>query len=444
MPSAFTWVQVATIVIALCAIFVTSPLSPHLPHHLTSYLPAPLLSLLHLSPIPHPPLPPPPTLPTCIPPIPGQLIAAPLTLLPPPGTRVLVTGAAGFIGSHLSLYLSTTLHLHVIAVDDLSGGFTSNLPPSPSPLLTFVQGDVSSPAFISHLFHTHGPFHTVYHLAAYAAEGLSHFIRRFNYHNNLLASVTLLNAAVLHNTSTFVFTSSIAVYGPLPPPVHEGLPPHPHDPYGIAKLAFELDLAAAGEMWGLRWVVWRPHNVYGEHQNVVDRYRNVVGIFVSRVMRGMALPVFGDGGQTRAFSYVGDVVPVVAAGAFVEGAMGRVMNVGGDEATSVRELARVVSEAMGVEERVEWLDERKEVVHAVADHRLVRCVMGLGEQVGLEEGVRRVVEWVRQKKDDFVPVEFDEVEVMKNMPPSWVTDKMRDNERKKTSRQHASAHADGE
>ena len=428
MPSAFTWLQVLTIVTALLAIFSTSPITSRLPSHLTFYLPTPLLTYLHLphpSPTNHPPL-------TCVPPLPGQLIAAPLTLLPPPSTRVLVTGCAGFIGSHLARYLSTALQLHVVGVDDLSGGFTDNLPPSHSPLFTFVQGDVSDPAFTRHLFLHYGPFHTVYHLAAYAAEGMSHFIRRFNYHNNLLASVTLLNQAVLGNVSTFVFTSSIAVYGALPPPMRETDHPTPHDPYGIAKLAFELDLAAAHTLFGLNYVIWRPHNVYGPHQNVIDRYRNVIGIFVwrARVMRNLSLPVFGDGGQTRAFTYVDDVAPVIGAGAFVEGAMNRVLNVGGDEASSVRTLARVVSEAMGVEERLEWLDARKEVVHAVSDHALVKCVMGLGPAVGLEEGIRRVVEWVRGKKE-FVPVEFEEVEVMKNMPPSWITDKMRDEELKR-------------
>jgi len=174
--------------------------------------------------------------------------------------------------------------------------------------------------------------------------------------------------------------------------------------------------------------------VYGPHQNLIDRYRNVIGIFISRISRNLSLPIFGDGRQTRAFSYVDDVAPVIAEGAFIEGVRDRVLNVGGDVAYDLRRLAAVVSAAMGVEERVEWLEERKEVVHAVSDHSRVRCLMGLGEPVELEDGIQRVVEWVRERKEGFVPVEFDEVEVMRNMPPSWITDAMRENERKRMAR----------
>ena len=423
MASLFTALQTTTILIALLAIFYSSPITPYVRSHLhsiTPHLPAflhPFLSTTH-------PL-------TCVAPIPGQLIAAPLTL-PPPNTRVLVTGAAGFIGSHVTHYLSSSLHLHVIAVDDLSGGFTSNLPSHP--LVTFVRGDVSNATFVAHLFQQHGPFHVVYHLAAYAAEGLSHFIRAFNYRNNLVASVLLLNEAVLRGVKTFVFTSSIAVYGPLPPPMRETDHPDPHDPYGIAKFAFEMDLRAAAEMWGINYIIYRPHNVYGPHQNLIDRYRNVIGIFISRIMRGLTLPIFGDGLQTRAFSYIDDVAPVIGAGPWVEAALNQTFNVGGDEGYSLRRLAEVVKAAMVSDVEVEWLEERKEVVHAVADHSKVKCVMGLGEAVGLEEGVRKVVEWVKEKKESFVPVEFEEVEVMRNMPPSWVTQTMRDNEDKRMAR----------
>ena len=429
MAGWFTTLQVIAILVALAAIFSSAPLTSRLPAHVHSYLPSSIRSLLHLS-SHHPPL-------ACVPPIPGQRISAPLALLPPPSTAVLVTGAAGFVGSHVTAYLSSELQLRVVAVDDLSGGFLSNVPSSP--LVTFVQGDVSDPAFVHRLFLEHGPFHTVYHLAAYAAEGMSHFIRRFNYRNNLLASVTLLNEAVLGRAQSFVFTSSIAVYGPIDPPMRETDVPHPHDPYGIAKYAFELDLQSAQRLFNLSFVILRPHNVYGPHQNVIDRYRNVIGIFISRIMRNLSLPIFGDGLQTRAFSYIDDVAPVIAASPFVPAALNTVLNVGGDRPYSLRTLARVVSEAMGVEERVEWLQERSEVVHAVSDHARVRCVMGIGEPVGLEEGIQRVVEWVKEKggKDGFVPVEFDEVEVMQNMPPSWITEAMRVNERRRMAKDHS-------
>ncbi|MGE3779438.1 MAG: NAD-dependent epimerase/dehydratase family protein [Pirellulaceae bacterium] len=193
--------------------------------------------------------------------------------------RVLVTGAAGFIGSHVADHC-IRLGMDVVATDDLSGGFRENVPADAA----WIQGDLRNPQFVASLF-AERPFAYVYHLAAYAAEGLSHFVRRFNYETNLLASINLLNEAVKHRVSCFVFTSSIAVYGRNQTPMTESMVPQPEDPYGISKYAFELDLRAAHDLFGLNYVVFRPHNVYGERQNIADRYRNVIGIYMNQVLR---------------------------------------------------------------------------------------------------------------------------------------------------------------
>ena len=171
--------------------------------------------------------------------------------------------------------------MKVVATDDLSGGFHENVPAKAD----WVQGDLRDPHFVASLW-DHGPFEYVYHLGAYAAEGLSHFIRRYNYQTNLLASINLLNEAVNRGVKCFVFTSSIAVYGRNQLPMTEDLAPQPEDPYGISKYAFELDLKAAHELFGLNFIIFRPHNVYGERQNIADRYRNVVGIFMNQVLEG--------------------------------------------------------------------------------------------------------------------------------------------------------------
>src|SRR5205085_459506 len=157
--------------------------------------------------------------------------------------------------------------LSVVALDDLSGGFRDNV----NAKAQFIEGSVTDAGLIDKLFSKH-KFDHVFHLAAYAAEGLSHFIRRYNYENNLLGSMTLINASVNHNVKCFVFTSSIAVYGKNQLPMTEELVPQPEDPYGISKYAVELDLRAAHEMFGLNYIVFRPHNVYGERQNIADRY----------------------------------------------------------------------------------------------------------------------------------------------------------------------------
>jgi UDP-glucose 4-epimerase len=326
--------------------------------------------------------------------------------------RSLVTGAAGFIGSHVARHCLELGH-DVVAVDDLSGGFEANVPAD----VDFRIGSVSDDAFVDSLFDGRS-FDYVYHLAAYAAEGLSHFIRRFNYTNNVIGSVNLVNAAVRGDVRRFVFTSSIAVYGTNQLPMTEELVPSPEDPYGIAKYAVELDLRAAHEMFGLEYTVFRPHNVYGEHQNIGDRYRNVVGIFMNQVMQDLPMSVFGDGSQSRAFSYIDDVAPVIARSVTEPRAANELFNVGADEATTVAELAEIVARAFDVEPKVQHLPARNEVEHAFASHEKVRDVFGTPDTVPLAAGIARMAEWARAEGPRRSP-EFVGVEVWKRFPEGW-------------------------
>jgi UDP-glucose 4-epimerase len=282
----------------------------------------------------------------------------------------------------------------------------------------FVQGSVTDAALVDKLFAEH-QFEHVFHLAAYAAEGLSHFIKRFNYTNNLLGSVNLINASVNHNVACFVFTSSIAVYGKNQLPMTESAVPQPEDPYGIAKYAVELDLKEAHEMFGLNHVIFRPHNVNGEFQNIGDRYRNVIGIFMNQILQGQPMTIFGDGTQTRAFSYIADVAPVIAASITRPGSYNQVFNVGADKPYSVNELATVVAGAMGSKPQIRRLDARNEVVHAYSAHEKVRQHFGdLIKNVSLEEGVARMAAWAKQAgARQGKP--FEGIEIRKNLPASW-------------------------
>src|SRR4051812_10734744 len=205
----------------------------------------------------------------------------------------LVTGGAGFIGAHVAEHLLRAGH-KVIVLDDLSGGFIENVPGG----ATFVQGSILDYELLEDLFRKHR-FDYVYHLAAYAAEGLSHFIKRFNYNNNVIGSINLINAAVNYDCKCFVFASSIAVYGTGQSPLIEMMIPVPEDSYGIAKLSVEHELRVSHEMFGLPYITFRLHNVYGEGQNVGDRYRNVVGIFMNQILRNEPMTIFGDGEQQR-------------------------------------------------------------------------------------------------------------------------------------------------
>jgi UDP-glucose 4-epimerase len=328
------------------------------------------------------------------------------------GPRVLVTGVAGFIGSHVADHC-LRLGFDVIGVDDLSGGFRENVPAG----VDFRAGSVVDPAFVAGLWDG-GRFDYVYHLAAYAAEGLSHFIRRFNYETNLVGSINLINESVRHEVKCFVFTSSIAVYGANQTPMTESLTPMPEDPYGISKYAVELDLAAAHHMFGLPYAVFRPHNVYGERQNIADKYRNVIGIFMNQTLQNLPMSVFGDGLQTRAFSHVDDVAEPIARAPLVAGAYQRVFNVGADQAYTILELANEVADALGAPLRVQHLEARKEVVHAFASHDAAREVFGAGTGVSLRDGIARMAAWVKAH-GPMRPVEFSNIEVRKNLPPSW-------------------------
>ena len=329
--------------------------------------------------------------------------------------KALVTGAAGFIGAHVTRELQL-LGIEVVAIDDLSGGFKDNLPEG----ITFIQADIYDHEKMSTLFEEH-KFDYVYHLAAYAAEGLSHFIKRFNYNNNLIGSINLINESVKHKIKCFVFTSSIAVYGGLKPPMKEDMVPQPEDPYGIAKLAVEMELKVTHEMFGLDYVIFRPHNVYGEYQNLGDKYRNVVGIFMNQLMQGKSLTIFGDGLQSRAFSYIGDIAPIIANCVNVPEAKNEIFNIGADTEVNVNELAESVQKVMGIEQPIRHVEARNEVKHAWSDHSKLKRVFGEQKEMSLEEGLKKMVAWGKQsgiRKG----VRFKDIEILEKLPPVWLED----------------------
>ena len=328
--------------------------------------------------------------------------------------KLLVTGGAGFIGSHVTEELMNRGQ-KVTVLDDLSGGFIDNVVSGAA----FIQGSINDVELVNNLFRE-GQFEYVYHLAAYAAEGLSHFIKRFNYENNLIGSVNLINAAINNGVKCFVFTSSIAVYGSSPElPMTEETQAQPEDPYGIAKLAVEQELKVSKEMFGLDYIIFRPHNVYGERQNIGDKYRNVVGIFMNQILQNKPMTVFGDGSQTRAFSYIGDIVPIMAEAIELPAARNQVFNVGADQPYSVNELALYTARSMGIEPDIIHLPPRNEVLNAYSSHEKVEQVFGKRKLHSLETGLSRMAAWVKQHGAR-TSKEFDNIEVRKNLPEAWL------------------------
>ncbi len=326
--------------------------------------------------------------------------------------RSLVTGGAGFIGSHVAKHCLELGH-EVVVLDDLSGGFRDQVPEGAE----FVHGSVTDQALVSRLFARH-QFDYVYHLAAYAAVGLSHFIRRFNYTVNLLGTVNLINESVRHQIKCFVFASSISVYGTAEPPVNEDTTAVPDDPYGVSKYAAELDLLAAHRQFDLPFVIFRPHNVYGEHQNIGDPYRNVLGIFMNQILNSEPVTIFGNGQQTRAFTYIDDVAPHIARSVDNRGAWNQIFNIGADTPYTINELAAKICTAFSVPLNVEYLPPRNEVEHVFASHDKVRRILGATPAVDLETGIRRMADWVRVTGQR-ASQPLNTIELSRSLPPSW-------------------------
>lgn len=329
--------------------------------------------------------------------------------------KSLVTGGAGFIGSHVANELLLMGH-QVVVLDDLSGGFIENVNPN----CTFIKGSILDDLLLKELFETH-KFDYVYHLAAYAAEGLSHFIKRFNYNNNLIGSINLINESIKNKIKCFVFTSSIAVYGSAQLPMREDMTPLPEDPYGIAKYAVEQELHVSHKMFGLNYIIFRPHNVFGEHQNIGDRYRNVIGIFMNQLLQNKPITIFGDGLQARAFTYISEIAPIIAKSILYPNAINDVFNIGADQYYSVKDLASMVIDAMGITGSINFSDARNEVKFAYSDHTKAEKTFDFKSSATLQEGIEKMAQWAIRVGARKSPV-FNNIEITENLPSAWLGD----------------------
>lgn len=222
----------------------------------------------------------------------------------------------------------------------------------------------------------------------------------------------------------FVFTSSIAAYGatedPSELPMRESNMQRPEDPYGVSKHAMELDLKAAHMMFrdSFKYTIFRPHNVYGPKQNIADKFRNAIGIFMNQILRKEAITIFGDGMQTRAFSYIDDVAHPIAASVLFDQAINNDFFIGADKPYSVKELAFRVAESMGAPPNITYLAKRNEVEDAYASHEKLKCVFNPPPTVDLVTGLKITADYVK-KYGSYPPTGFTNIETWQNMPPSW-------------------------
>lgn len=301
-------------------------------------------------------------------------------------TKVLITGVAGMIGSHLSRYLLDKGY-EVYGIDDFSGGYEENL----DPRVKFSSSTLSQYSYLeipalSSTFEEIKPDY-VYHLAAYAAEGLSPFIRNFNYTNNLTCSVNVINECIKHDVKKVIFTSSMAVYGNNPVPYTEDMQPNPADPYGIAKYAVEMDLKQAHAQFGLRYSIVRPHNVVGIYQNIWDRYRNVIGIWIRKLLNNEPIQVFGDGEQKRAFSHVAYILEPLEK--LMTIGDGEIFNLGSDKEYTLNEMANMF------DVEIEHVEQRHEIKNAYCSHSKAGKVLGFKDDTKISEVITEMIKWAR-------------------------------------------------
>jgi UDP-glucose 4-epimerase len=305
---------------------------------------------------------------------------------------VLITGVAGLLGSRLADWIiENRPDVNVIGVDDLSGGYIENI----NPKVEFIQMNLVEDANqLSSIFDYHKPDY-VFHLAAYAAEGLSPFIRTYNYDNNLRATALVVNECIKHSVKRLVFTSTLAVYGHGYGGVFDEIQiPKPIDPYGVAKYACEMDIQIAGDQHGLDWCIIRPHNVYGIKQNIWDKYRNVLGIWMFQALNGESMTIFGDGEQTRAFSYIDDSLEPLWNACILPQASKQIINLGGIYGTSINEASEIFQKISGYK-NVVHLEKRHEVKHSVPTFQKSVDILGFVHKTDLEKGLAEMWEWAK-------------------------------------------------
>lgn len=320
--------------------------------------------------------------------------------------KILVTGGAGFIGSHLVDRLIKAKH-QVLILDDFSGGSIRNI----NKQAKWKKVDLRDTSYAKKVIDKFKP-EIVFHLAANAAENKAQFspieITSSNWNTFINTLVPFIN----NGGRRFVFISSIAVYGALQTPFKENDKPEPEDLYGISKLACEQALKIMSQVHGFEYVIARPHNVYGPRQNMRDPYRNVVTIWMNSILRKKPWYIYGDGEQKRCFSYIEDVVePLFRCG--FDPVVGKTFNIGSDKIYSIKELSRAVNSSYGPD----FLDQRpQEVKEAIADHRECKSILGYHE-TSLKEGISKTWEWVKSVgpvESVYTPLEIDSPKVPQN------------------------------
>lgn len=325
--------------------------------------------------------------------------------------KILITGVAGLIGSNFAKFLQKHGGYDLVGVDDLSCGLASNIPDD----MTFRRCTIGCGGFEA-IMDAVKP-DVVYHFAAYAAECLSPFIRKYNYRNNLVATAEVVTACIKQKVKRLVFTSSMAVYGDGDPPFTESDDCRPIDPYGVAKLACEQDIQIAGVQHGLDWCILRPHNVYGPGQVCNQKYRNVFGIWMNKIKADLPILVFGDGSQRRAFTHIDDMMYPLWHAGLTEKASKQIINLGGQTTTSLLDAAQIMANVVGGW-RIEHAEGRHEVANAWCTVGKSMQLLGYSDSVSLCCGLKSMWKWflTHPQEESGTP----DFELEEGLPSYWI------------------------
>ncbi len=303
--------------------------------------------------------------------------------------KYLITGVAGLLGSRLAEWIVNNTEHEVVGIDDLSGGYIENVDKN----VKFYKFDLVDLDKVNGVFKKEKP-DVVYHFAAYAAEGLSPFIRKYNYENNLISSTNLITNSIQYDVKRFVFASSMSVYGDAyEPPFDESLQQCPIDPYGIAKFAVEQDLKIAYDQHGLDYTIIRPHNFYGKNQNIWDKYRNVLGIWMYQLINDMRPTIFGDGEQKRAFSYVDDSIQPLWEASQNPDCINHIINLGGIKEYTINEACNTLLEVTESKIKPQYLEARHEVKYAWSTWEKSVDMLGFEHKIDLHDGLTKMWDW---------------------------------------------------
>ena len=328
---------------------------------------------------------------------------------------ILITGVAGMIGSRLADWIiDNGLNYNVIGIDNLLGGYIDNV----NDKVILYDRDLSKDD-IEDIFKTYD-IEYVFHLAAYAAEGLSPFMRKFNYMNNVGSTVNIINNCITYNIKRLVYASSMSVYGYGEyKRFDENIKPNPIDPYGISKYACEMDIQVAADQHGLDFCIIRPHNVYGIKQNIWDKYRNVLGIWTRQILNNQKITIFGDGLQKRSFTFVDDIVPYIWKCAISDKAKNEIFNLGSLQEITILDAAKMLCDINNIRyDNIDFLEARHEVKNAVPLGTKSVELLDYKDKTNLKEGLAKMVEWAKTQPNREVK-KWENYEINKGIYEFW-------------------------